>query len=127
MKVQRRAYGNALVISIDGRLDHETTPEFREFLMGCLSQAAEDNLSIVFDLANLEYLSSAGLNSLIVGSRAARKDGISMYAAALQPMVREMWEISHLTLLVQTFTNVKEALEGISDAAAEAFAAAGAT
>ena len=126
MKAQRRTYGNALVISIEGRLDHDTTPEFREFLMGCLAQAAQEQLSVVLDLKNLEYLSSAGLNSLIVGSRAARKDGTSMYAAALQPMVREMWDISHLTLLVQTFSSVKEALEGISDGAAQAFSAAGA-
>ena len=127
MKVHRRTFGDALVISIDGRLDHDTTPEFREFLMGCLAQAAQEELSVVLDLADLEYLSSAGLNSLIVGSRAARKDGTAMYAASLQPMVREMWDISHLTLLVQTFSNVKEALEGISDAAAHAFVAAKAT
>jgi anti-anti-sigma factor len=123
MKVQRHAYANALVIALDGRLDHETTPEFREELMGSIRQAAGDNLTIVLDLTKLEYLSSPGLNALIIGSRTARKEGVNVHAACLQNMVRETWEISHLTLLVQTFLTVEEALQVVSDASAQAYAA----
>ena len=42
----------------------------------------------------------------------------------LQEMVRETWEISHLTLLVQTFPAVEEALQVVSETAASAYAAA---
>ena len=116
-------FANALVLTLDGRLDHETTPEFREELMGSIRQAAGDNLTIVLDLAKLEYLSSPGLNALIIGSRTARKEGVHMHAAGLQTMVRETWEISHLTLLVQTFPTVEEALQVVSEAAAQAYIA----
>ena len=123
MKVQRHTYANALVISLDGRLDHETTPEFREELMGSVRHASGSNLTIVLDLTKLEYLSSPGLNAFIIGSRTARKEGVNMHAACLQTMVRETWEISHLTLLVQTFPTVEEALQVVSEAAAQAYTA----
>ena len=123
MKVSRHVHGNALLISLVGRLDHETTPEFREELMGCITQSAGQELTMVLDLTDLEYLSSPGLNALIIGSRTSRKEGVGMYAAGLQPMVRETWEISHLTLLVQTFPTVEEALQVVSDAAAKSYAA----
>jgi anti-anti-sigma factor len=123
VKVSRHVYGNALLLALVGRLDHETTPEFREELMGCITQAAGQELTIVLDCAELEYLSSPGLNALIIGSRDARKEGVSMHAAALQSMVRETWEISHLTLLVQTLPTVEEAMQMVSEAAANAYAA----
>ena len=123
MKVLRKQFANALVLTLDGRLDHETTPEFREEIMGAVRQAAGAELTMVLDLAQLEYLSSAGLNSLIIASRTARKEAVSIYAAGLQTMVRETWEISHLTLLVQTFPTVQEALGLASEAAAQAYAA----
>jgi anti-anti-sigma factor len=122
MKVQRHVFANALVLSLDGRLDHETTPEFREEILGSVRQAAADDLTIVLDVAHLEYLSSPGLNALIIASRAARKEAVSIYAAGLQTMVRETWEISHLTLLVQTFPVMEEALSLVSEAAVHAYA-----
>ena len=124
MKVLRKQFANALVLTLDGRLDHETTPEFREEILGAVRQAAGQELTIVLDLSRLEYLSSAGLNSLIIASRTARKEAVSIYAAGLQTMVRETWEISHLTLLVQTFATMEEALQVVSQAAADAYVAA---
>jgi anti-anti-sigma factor len=123
MKVQQQVYGNALLLSPDGRLDHETTPEFREVLMGSVRRAAGEELTIVLDLSNLEYLSSPGLNAMIIASRTARKEGVSIHAAALQTMVRETWEISHLPLLVQTLPTVEEAMQLVSDEAARAYKA----
>jgi len=124
MKVLRKQFANALVLTLEGRLDHETTPEFREEILGAVRQAAGQELTIVLDLSRLEYLSSAGLNSLIIASRTARKEAVNIHAAGLQTMVRETWEISHLTLLVQTFPTMEEAMQLVSQAAADAYAAA---
>jgi anti-anti-sigma factor len=124
MKVRHHVYGNVLLLSPEGRLDHETTPEFREVLMGSVRRCAGEELTLVLDLSNLEYLSSPGLNALIIASRTARKEGVGIHAAALQTMVRETFEISHLALLVQTSQTVEEALQLVSDPAARAYVAA---
>lgn len=123
MKVPHHVYANALLMAPAGRLDHETTPEFREVLMGAVRRATGERLMLVLDLSGLEYLSSPGLNALIIASRTARKEGVSINAAALQTVVRETWEISHLALLVNTFATVEEALQGVSAAAAGAYQA----
>lgn len=123
MKVTRRQFANALVLELQGRLDHETTPEFREEILGAVRQAAGRELTVVLDLCNLEYLSSPGLNALIIAARTARKEAVNIHAACLQNMVRETWGISHLTLLVQTFPTMEEALQVCSQAACDAYAA----
>jgi anti-sigma B factor antagonist len=123
MKDTHQVFANALVLPIAGRLDHETTPAFRETLAAAIRSAAGSELTIILDLAGLEYLSSPGLNALIIGSRNARKEGVALHAASLQPMVASSWEISHLTLMVQTFPTVEEALQVVSSDAAKAFAA----
>ena len=127
MKEAHQVFGNALVLPLRGRLDHETTPAFRERLTEAMRRAAGDQLTIVLELSGLEYLSSPGLNALIIGSRTARKEGVAMHAAALQPMVFRSWEISHLTLIVQTFPTLEEALQVVSADAAQAYAAANKT
>ena len=124
MKDQHQLFANALVLPVIGRLDHETTPAFREELAGAVRRAAGNELTIVLDLSRLEYLSSPGLNCLIIGSRNARKEGVTINAAALQPMVFRSWEISHLTLIVQTFPTLEEALHVVSEAAGAAYLAA---
>jgi anti-anti-sigma factor len=124
MKVRHHVYANALLLAPEGRLDHETTPEFREVLMGSVRRCAGEELTLVLDLSNLEYLSSPGLNALIIASRNARKEGVGIHAAGLQTMVRETFEISHLPLLVRTSTTVEEAMQLVSEAAARAYAAA---
>jgi anti-sigma B factor antagonist len=124
MKDPHQLFANALVLPLIGRLDHETTPAFREELAGAVRRAAGNELTIVLELSGLEYLSSPGLNSLIIGSRNARKEGVAIHAAALQPMVFRSWEISHLTLMVQTFPTLEEALQVVSAEAAAAYAAA---
>ena len=124
MKVRHHVYANALLLSPEGRLDHETTPEFREVLMGSVRRCAGEELTLVLDLTNLEYLSSPGLNALIIASRTARKDGVGIHAAGLQTMVRETFEISHLPLLVRTSMTVDEAMQLVSEAASRAYAAA---
>jgi len=118
-----QVFANALVLPVSGRLDHETTPAFREELAGAVRRAAGNELTIVLDLSRLEYLSSPGLNALIIGSRNARKEGVAIHAAALQPMVFRSWEISHLTLMVQTFPTLEEALQVVSAEAASAYCA----
>lgn len=123
MKDLHQVYASALVLPIAGRLDHETTPAFREELAGAVRRAAGNELTIVLDLSRLEYLSSPGLNALIIGSRNARKEGVAIHAAALQPMVFRSWEISHLTLMVQTFPTLEEALQVVSAEAASAYSA----
>ena len=72
----------------------------------------------MLDLSGLEYVSSAGLRCFMLASRQAKAQHGRIVVAALQPMVAEIFEISHFNLVFQVFPTVREALAAASTEAA---------
>jgi len=92
-------------IHLDGRLDSETVALLDNELRK-LADASVD--VVVFDLAGLEYISSAGLRS-IFGTRqalAARSGRIVLLNA--RPQVQKVFDIVKATDLAAVFTSVEE-------------------
>ncbi len=121
MNVSPRRYANAVVLQVLGRLDQDTCDGFRGDLMGHVESAARDGGAIVLDLSGMEYVSSAGLRCFMLASRQAKAQQGKIFVAALQPMVREIFEISHFNLVFQVFPTVREALGAVSTEAAVAY------
>ena len=122
MNVSSRRYANADVLRVEGRLDQDTCVGFTTDLMKHVEASAHDGGAIVLDLAALEYISSAGLRCFMLASRKAKSQHGRIFVAALQPMVKEIFEISHFNLVFQVFPSVLEALGAVSNEAAAAFA-----
>lgn len=121
MQVQSRRFANAVVLQVSGRLDQDTCDGFRTDLMQHVEAAARDGGAIVLDLSKLEYVSSAGLRCFMLASRQAKSQQGKIFVAALQPMVHEIFEISHFNLVFQVFPTVREALGAVSAEAAAAY------
>jgi len=121
MQVTPRRYADALVLQASGRLDQDTCEGFRGELMRQVEASARDGAGVVLDLSGLEYVSSAGLRCFMLASRQAKEQGGRIVVASLQPMVREIFEISHFNLLFQVFPTVGEALGAVSAQAAAAY------
>ena len=92
-------------VHLNGRLDSETVA----LLDNELSSLANSPVDVVvFDLADLEYISSAGLRS-IFGTRqtlAARSGRIVLLHA--RPQVQKVFDIVKATDLAAVFTSVDE-------------------
>jgi len=121
MNVSSRRFGNAVVLRVEGRLDQDTCGGFTTELMSHVDGAVREGGAIVLDLSGLEYVSSAGLRCFMLASRQAKAHHGRIYVAALQPMVTEIFEISHFNLVFQVFPTVREALGAVSAEAAAAF------
>jgi anti-anti-sigma factor len=121
MNVSSRRFANAIVVHVAGRLDQDTCEAFRGQLMGFVDTAARDGGAIVLDLSSLEYVSSAGLRCFMLASRQAKAQHGRIFVAALQPMVAEIFEISHFNLVFQVFPSLREAMAAVSSEAAAAF------
>ena len=121
MNVTSRRFANAFSVQVTGRLDQDTCEAFRGQLMGFVDAAAHDGGAIVLDLSQLEYVSSAGLRCFMLASRQAKQFQMKIFVAALQPMVAEIFQISHFNLIFQVFATVREALLAISADAASAY------
>jgi len=121
MNVGSRRYANALVVTVTGRLDQDTCEGFRGELMGFVDDAAQNAGGVVLDLSGLEYISSAGLRCFMLASREARAKNARVVVSSLQPMVAEIFAISHFNLVFQVFAGVRDALAHVSPEAVAAF------
>ena len=121
MNVTSRRFANAVVLHVEGRLDQDTCGDFTRQLMTYVDSVAHAGGAIILDLSSLEYVSSAGLRCFMLASRQAKAQSGRIFVAALQPMVREIFEISHFNLVFQVFPTLREAMAAVSSEAALAF------
>jgi anti-anti-sigma factor len=121
MNVTSRRFADAVVLHVAGRLDQDTCDVFRGDLSRHVESSARDGGAVVLDLSGLEYVSSAGLRCFMLAARQAKSQHGRIHVAALQPMVAEIFEISHFNLVFQVFPTVRDALATVSAEASDAF------
>lgn len=121
MRLNQHSYGDAVVLSPAGRLDHDSSESFRADLEPLVDGTAREGRSIVLDLSGLEYVSSAGLRCFVLAAKQARAQGRKLVVAAMRPLVAEIFEISRFNLLFEIHPGVREALAAVSPQAAAAF------
>jgi anti-anti-sigma factor len=90
MDIIESAAGLAKVAGLRGRLDTATAPAAEARLLEMLA----DGGSVVVDLTDVHYVSSAGLRVLLKAAKMARVAGGGFAVAGPQPPVREVLEIS---------------------------------
>ena len=121
MSLPSQTFGNALVVDVAGRLDQDHCDAFRQELAPLLASAAENGQAIVLDLAELEYISSAGLRCFMLAAKEVKANEGTIVVASLQPMVDEIFKISRFDLLIPVYPSVRAALASVSADALAAF------
>jgi anti-anti-sigma factor len=93
------------VLEIGGQLDGVGAPEIEK---RCLAILGAPGARLVLDFSGLDYISSAGLRSLLVLAKKARAAGGGFAICNPAPMVREVMEISGFDKLLR-LTDSREA------------------
>lgn len=93
MNLRIDALAEATCVIPEGRLDFEAAPGFQQAIERLMGSAARPP-AVIIDGAALEYVSSAGLRAVLLASRVAQRAGIPFALCALQPAVREVFELS---------------------------------
>ncbi len=123
MEIRNQTYGDVLVLSPEGRIDHANSENFRNGLTPFVELCTSNGEKLVLDLAGVDYISSAGLRCFMLAEKQTRSQGGTIVVAAMQPVVKEIFEISRFTLVFATFATVREALAQLSLAALKALEA----
>lgn len=89
MKIEKKLNGTSLVIALEGRLDTITAPELEAEVKGSLSGIN----SLVFDMSNLEYISSAGLRVLLSAQKTMNAQG-EMKVCGVNETIMEIFEVT---------------------------------
>ena len=124
MQLTARRAGSAMILATAGRIDHASAEGFKTALQPHLDRCAAGGDVVVVDLSAVEYISSVGLRVLMLAAKQAKSQGGAIAVAALQPVVKEIFEISKFNLVIPCFTGVRDALAELAPAALAAYGAA---
>ena len=89
MNIVKTQEAEKLTIALEGRLDTVTAPQ----LEGELRSAVDGVTELVFDLAALDYVSSAGLRVLLAAQKVMNKQG-EMIIKNVKPEIMEIFEVT---------------------------------
>jgi len=101
MEVTPKEYKHCDMLSIKGRVDSATAPQFTRALDGITDRG---RYKIVVDMSELEYMSSAGFRALLATQRTCRRYNRGEVVLSSVPVrVREALELAGFTELFKTF------------------------
>ena len=89
LNIIKNVNGNDLKVILEGRLDTTTAPQL-EAELGSLLGGVTD---LKFDLAKLDYISSAGLRVLLSSQKTMNKQG-TMVISGVSPEVKEIFDVT---------------------------------
>lgn len=99
MNLQIDAQAEATYVVPQGRMDFDAAPGFQEAIERVMAGSVKPP-AVIMDGAKLEYVSSAGLRAVLLAARAAQRAGIPFALCALQPAVREVFELSGFSRII---------------------------
>lgn len=89
MTIEKNIQNENVTLTLSGRLDTATAPELEAVLDEVLENARE----LVFNLENLEYISSAGLRVILKAQKAMNTKG-SMKLKGVNDSIMEVFDIT---------------------------------
>lgn len=111
MQLAAQRHADDVILTPVGRIDHTAAEGFRVALAPWLDECRAGGTGLVLDFGQVDYISSAGLRVLMLAAKHARTSGGRIVVAALQPVVTEIFAISHFDLVLQVYESVAQALD----------------
>ena len=100
----------SVIISPSGKLDTLNAPEFSKELSSILEQKPP---KCIVDMGGVSFLSSSGLQALLLGAKISKKENISYVVCAMDELVREVFTLSGFDRFITVFDTQEKALENL--------------
>ncbi len=107
MKITENNINNIQVISISGRVDVISANDLEAYL----EVAIKNNSRMIFDLSDTDYISSSGLRVFLAALKTMKTKDADMKLASLQPVIRNILDISGLSNIFSIYHNLNEAVD----------------
>ena len=91
MNIETKKTGTTLIARVKGKLDAVTAPDFEKTFLDLLA-GGEQQLLVNF--SELEYISSAGLRSVLVAAKHAKQHNVKLLFTDLRGLVLEVFTLS---------------------------------
>ena len=106
MEIRPEREGKKTIACIRGRLDAGSAPEFQKALLELIDQGEH---TLILDLSALDYISSAGLRSILVVAKRVRMEKGEFSVAALKTEVKQVFDMSGFCSIMPVFDTVAAA------------------
>ena len=107
MEITEAKSGRTLVMTPTGRLDGASAQAFLDRLLRCIDGG---ETSVLLDLVQLDYISSAGLRTLLTAAKRLQAGDGRLAVCALTPNVREVFQVSGFDTIMAIHADAAAAL-----------------
>lgn len=98
------------VLEVIGRIDTLTSPEFQTGIVG---QIEGGHATIICDLSNCDYISSAGLRVFLIAQKKATPQQGKVVLSGMSGELRSLFELSGFTAFFTIVDTVEEGLSSV--------------
>ncbi|HEY3476438.1 MAG TPA: STAS domain-containing protein [Anaerolineales bacterium] len=107
MKTEVQQEGNSTIITVTGSVDALTAAELSKVLT---NEIAEGHANLVVDLIGVEFMSSAGLRTLLGAVKEARSSGGDLRITSTNPGIDKVLRMSGFHNIAKVFPSQAEAI-----------------
>jgi len=108
--IETERIGPNLIVQIDGELDLETSPLFREKVETKLDQY-ELIKHLILDLQKVNFIDSSGLGAILGRFKRLSQQGGRVSAVNVSPQVKRIFELSGLLKIIKIYNDRQQALK----------------
>ncbi|NLE67098.1 MAG: STAS domain-containing protein [Lentisphaerae bacterium] len=110
MDIQTARQGKAVIVKPRGRMDAATAPLFEQ---ACDNLVQAGEKAVVMDLSALEYISSAGLRTILSVGKKIKSASGKLALCSLAGMVKEVFDISGFTTMFVVTDSAEQAVNKV--------------
>ena len=110
MQVTTSKLENKTLFAIDGRIDATTAPQLENTMLGKTQEASE---AVLVDFSNVEYISSAGLRTMLKLAKLCNSKKLALRLFCLKPNVFEVFKVSGFSGIIKINADLNEALSSL--------------
>ena len=107
MKTEVQQENNTTIVNVTGSVDALTAAELSKALT---TQIAEGQANLVVDLTGVEFISSAGLRTLLGAVKETRSNGGDLRIISTNPGVDKVLKMSGFNNIAKVFSSQAEAV-----------------
>lgn len=111
MEISERMVGTVTVVSLVGELDAQTAPVTQQRLVKMFPAESP----MLFDLAGVSYISSAGLRTMLILYRQAQRLGVPIALVGISAPLRTMLTATGFLRFFQVAESVPDAIAAMRD------------
>lgn len=110
MEITVSRQNNIIIIALEGNLDATTADQVAQTISTELGQPNESASDMVIDLGGIEFMSSAGLRTILAAAQDTRSAGGDLRLAAADKNIKRVLDFSGFTKIMKYYDSVADAV-----------------